>query len=167
MVSRFMQKPKVSHLASTKRILKYLIETIDYGILFLSADEGKECKLVGYTNSSLCSDAEDRKSTAGYVFMLDGAPIGWSLKKDPVVTLSSCEAEYIVVSLCACQATWVMNLVEEITIKDHGAISTKVDNMSSINLANNPIAHGRSKHIRMRFCYLREQVADEKPNLKH
>jgi hypothetical protein len=50
MVSRFMQKPKVSHLAAAKRILRYLKGTTDYDILFPAADEGKECKLVGYTS---------------------------------------------------------------------------------------------------------------------
>ena len=105
MVSRFMQKPKVSHLASVKRILRYLKGTFDYGILFPAVDKGKECKLVGYTDSSWCSDAEDRKSTVGYVFMLGGAPIAWNSRKEPVVTLSSCKAEYIATSLCACQAT--------------------------------------------------------------
>jgi hypothetical protein len=54
MMSRFMQKPKVSHLAAAKRILRYLKGTLDYGILFPATDEGKECKLVGYTDSSWC-----------------------------------------------------------------------------------------------------------------
>ena len=167
MVSRFMQKPKVSHLAAVKRILRYLKGTFDYGILFPAVDKGKECKLVGYTDSSWCSDAEDRKSTAGYVFMLGGVPIAWNSRKEPVVELSSRKAEYITASLCACQATWMVNLVEEITWKDHGVITMKIDNMSVINLAKNLIAHGRSKHIEMRFHYLREQVADGKMNLKH
>ena len=151
-----MQKPKVSHLAAVKRILRYLKGTFDYGILFPAVDKGKECKLVGYTDSSWCSDIEDRKSTAGYVFMLGGATIAWSSRKEPVVALSSCEAEYIAASLCACQATWMVNLVEEITGKNHGAITMKIDSMSAINLAKNPIAHGLSKHIEMRFYYLRE-----------
>ena len=57
---------------------------------------------MGYTDSSWCSDVEDRKSTIGYVFMLGGAPVAWSSRKEPVVALSSCEIEYITASLCAC-----------------------------------------------------------------
>ena len=56
MVSRFMQKPNVSHLAAVKRMLRYLKGTFDYGIQFLAVDKGKECKLVGYTDSSWCSE---------------------------------------------------------------------------------------------------------------
>src|SRR3954470_2065443 len=55
MVRRSMQKSKVSHLEVAKRILRYLKGTLDYGIMFPASDEGKECKLVGYTNSSWCS----------------------------------------------------------------------------------------------------------------
>ena len=99
--------------------------------------------------------------------MLGGAPVSWSSRKESVVALSSCEEQYIVASLCACQVTWMMNLVEEITGKNHGAITMNIDSMSAINLAKNRIAHGRSKHIEMRFHYLREQVADGKMNLEH
>ncbi|XP_058783121.1 secreted RxLR effector protein 161-like [Vicia villosa] len=167
MVSRFMQKPMISHLTAVKRILKYLKGTLNYGILFPAADKGKECKLLGYTNSSWCSDAEDRKSIAGYMFMLGSAPVAWSSTKELIMALSSCEAEYIAVSICACQVTWMVNLVEEITSKDHGTITMKIDSMSAINLTKNPIAHGRSKHIKMRFHYLREHVAKGKINLEH
>jgi hypothetical protein len=148
-------------------ILTYQKGSLDYDILLLAADEGKEYKLVRYTESSWCSDVEDRKSITGYVFVLGGAPNAWSSRKKLVVALSSCGAEYIVDSLCACQAMWMVNLVEEITTKSHGAITMKIDNMSAINLAKNMIAHGRSKHIEMRFHYLREQVADGKMNVEH
>src|ERR1044072_365697 len=98
--------------------------------------------------------------------MLGGASVAWSSRKEPIVALSSCETEYIAASLCACQATWMVNLVEEIIGKNHGAITMKIDNMSAINLAKNPIAHGQSKHIEIRFHYLREQVTGGKMNLE-
>ncbi|MCI04279.1 cationic amino acid transporter 1-like, partial [Trifolium medium] len=102
-----------------------------------------------------------------YVFLLGGAPIAWSSKKESVVALSSCEAEYIAASLCACQAIWLMNLIDEIMGEDHGAVTMKIDNISAINLAKNPMAHGRSKHNEMRFHYLREQVNSGKLCLEH
>ena len=61
----------------------------------------------------------------------------------------------------------MVNLVEKIIGKDHGAITMKIGSMSVINLAKNTTAHGRSKHIKMRFHYLRDQVADGKMNLEH
>ncbi|XP_058759608.1 secreted RxLR effector protein 161-like [Vicia villosa] len=123
-----MEKPKVSHLAAIKRILRYTKGTLGCGILFSATDNGGKCELLGYTDSSWCGDKDDRKSTTGYVFMFGGAPISWCSKKESVVALSSCKAEYIIASL-------------------------------SINLAKNPIAHGRSKHIEMHFHYLRDLVS--------
>lgn len=73
-----MQKLEVSHLVATKRILRYIKGTLNYGILFPSVDKGKECKLVVYTDSSWCGDAKDRKSTTGYVFMLDDVLVACS-----------------------------------------------------------------------------------------
>ncbi|XP_050902775.1 uncharacterized mitochondrial protein AtMg00810-like [Lathyrus oleraceus] len=119
-VSRFMQRPKVSYLVATKRILSYLKGTLDYGILF---------------------------PTTGYVFMLGGTPVSRSSRKEPVVELSSCEAEYIATCLCACQATWMVNLIKEISGEDHGTITMKMDNMYSIKMVKNLISYGRSKHI--------------------
>lgn len=87
--------------------------------------------------------------------MLGGAPVGWSSRKDLVVALSSCEAEYIATSICACQATWMVNLVKEITGKNHEAMTMKIDMMSAINMEKNLIAHRRIKHIEMRFHYRR------------
>ncbi|GAU26641.1 hypothetical protein TSUD_102510 [Trifolium subterraneum] len=166
-VSRFIQKPKLSHLAAVKRILRYIRGTMDYGILFPSTDKGKQCKLVAYSDSSWCGDIEDRKSTAGYVFLLGGAPIAWSSKKESVVALSSCEVEYIAASLCACQAIWLANLIEEIMGEDHGVVKMRIDNISAINLAKNHVAHGKSKHIEMRFHYLREQVSNGRICVEH
>ncbi|CAJ2633078.1 unnamed protein product [Trifolium pratense] len=148
--SRFMERPKGSHLIAVKRILRYVKWTINYGIMFPASDRDKEFKLVGYTDSNWCGDHEDRKSTAGYMFFYGGSPISWCSKKEPVVALSSCEAEYIAASLSTCQAIWLKNLIEEISQDRCETVTLKIDNVSAINLAKNPIAHGRSKHIELR-----------------
>ncbi|GAU38708.1 hypothetical protein TSUD_396360 [Trifolium subterraneum] len=166
-VSRFMDKPRVSHLVVVKRILRYVKGTMDCGIVFSASDVGKNCKLVGYTDASWCGDVEDRKSTAGYMFLIGDAPISWCSKKEQVVALSSCEAEYITASMCATQAIWLKNLIEEIAGKGMDSVTLKIDNISAINLAKNPISHGRSKHIEMRYHYLREQVNNDLLKLEH
>lgn len=74
---------------------------------------------------------------------------------------------YIDTSLCACQTTWLVNLIEKIAGESHVTMIMKIGNMSTINLAKNMIAHGRSKHIEMRFHCLREQVSNGKLNFEH
>ncbi|XP_045789334.1 secreted RxLR effector protein 161-like [Trifolium pratense] len=155
-----MERPKMSHLTAVKRILRYIKGTLDSGIIFQTSDESN-FDLVGYTNSNWCGDKDDRKSTAGYIFLYGGAPISWCIRKEPVVALSTCEAEYIVASLSACQGVWLSNLITEISNVECRSVTLKVDNLFAINLAKNPVAHGRSKHIEMRFHYLTElHIAD-------
>ncbi|RDY14617.1 Copia protein, partial [Mucuna pruriens] len=112
LVNRFMQEPKQSHLLAAKRILRYVQRTVDFGILFPKEEAAAEPELVGYSDSDWCGDKQDRKSTAGYIFFYGGALISWSSTKEPIVTLSSCEAEYIAASEIACQAVWLDALLE-------------------------------------------------------
>ncbi|GAU48263.1 hypothetical protein TSUD_405090 [Trifolium subterraneum] len=79
-------------------------------------------------------------------------------RKQPVVALSSCEAEYIAGPFSTCQALWIASVLKELKIEVKKPITLQIDNKSAINLAKNPVLHGRSKHIKVRFHFLREQV---------
>ncbi|XP_014492682.1 uncharacterized protein LOC106755098 [Vigna radiata var. radiata] len=107
LVSRFMQNPRISHLNAIKRILRYLKGTTKYGILLPKSGSGGDVRVTAYSYSDWCGDKGDRKSIAGYVFFLDGAPISWSSTKEPVVALSSCEAEYIAACEATCEVAWL------------------------------------------------------------
>lgn len=82
--------------------------------------------------------------------------MSWSSKKQKVVALSSCEAEYIVASLGACQALWLETLMEEMLLQVPKPMKLLIDNQSAIDLAKHPVAHGRSKHIETRLHFLRD-----------
>ncbi|CAJ2667154.1 unnamed protein product [Trifolium pratense] len=160
-VSRFMQSPKLSHMQAVKRILRYLQGTIDYGVLYTKTDENQK-KLVGYCDFDWSGDKVERRSTMGYIFTLFNCPISWSSKKQSVVALSTCEAEYISACNAACQGIWLLALLQEMKIDIEQEVELMVDNKSAINLAKNPIAHGRSKHIETKFHFLRDQVTKGK-----
>lgn len=81
------------------------------------------------------------------------------------MTFSSREAEYIPALLSACQAIWLVNLLKELCSEEGEVITLVVDNVFTISLAKNPVAHGRNKHIEMRFYYLRELISDERLRL--
>ncbi|XP_027340865.1 uncharacterized protein LOC113854179 [Abrus precatorius] len=165
LISRFMQEPKQSHMTAAKRILRYLRGTTEFGILFSRNTNHEDMKLIGFSDSDWCGDKGDRKSTAGYIFFIEGAPISWSSKKEPVVALSSSEAEYIAAAEAACQAAWLEKLMNELKIKLKSKTTLMVDNKSAIDLAKNPICHGKSKHIKTRFHFLRDQVNQGKLNV--
>ncbi|XP_071729414.1 secreted RxLR effector protein 161-like [Rutidosis leptorrhynchoides] len=90
LISRFMTCPTQMHFSVAKRILKYVKETMDYGVFYRRGMKGD---LVGYKDSDYAGDDEDSRSTSGYVFMMSGGGVAWSSKKQPIVTLSSTEAE--------------------------------------------------------------------------
>lgn len=167
LISRYMEEPRSSHLLAAKRILRYVKGTSNYGILFPMRSEKNEAKLFGYTDADWCGDKGDRKSTAGYIFMFGRTPISWSSKKEPVVALSSCEAEYIAASMSVCQALWLNTLMGELKMEKSDSVKLLIDNQSAINLAKHPMAHGRSKHIETRFHFLRDQVNNGKIIVEH
>lgn len=78
-----------------------------------------------------------------------------------------CEAEYIAACSAACQGLWIQTLIQDLELKTEGAIKIMVDNKSAINLAKNPVSHGRSKHIETKYHFLGDQVSKEKIKLQH
>ena len=123
--------------------------------------------MMGFSDSDWRGDKSDRRSTTGYLFKLFDAPTSWCSKKQPVVALSSCEAEYIVGAFVACQAIWIDSLMKEIQVEPQKLVQILIDNKSAINLAKNPISHGRSKHIETRFHFLRDKVSKDLIEVVH
>ncbi|PNX87561.1 copia-type polyprotein, partial [Trifolium pratense] len=101
LVTRFMDRPTELHVTAVKRIMRYLKGTLTDGIMY--SHNTDEANLLGWSDSDYAGDLDDKKSTSGYVFMLETGAISWSSKKQPIVTLSTTEAEYVAASQCACQ----------------------------------------------------------------
>jgi Reverse transcriptase (RNA-dependent DNA polymerase) len=95
-ISRFMEKSVYSHWKALKRILQYIQGTVSLGLFYSKAED---YKLVGYSDSDWCRDIDNRKSTLGYVFFMGDTVFTWLSKKQPIVTLSTCETEYVAASL--------------------------------------------------------------------
>ena len=87
-------------------MLRYIKGTIDHGVLLPKKSKNRiNVEVQGYTDSDFSGDQDEKKSTTGYIFMIEGAPISWSLRKQSIMALSSCEVEYVTTSYAACQAT--------------------------------------------------------------
>jgi hypothetical protein len=167
LVSRFMDKPRRSHMNAARRILRYIAGTMEFGILFPKSVMNEKFEIVCYSDADWCGDKVDRRSTTGYFFRFMEAPVAWCSKKQPVVALSSCEAEYIAGAYAACQALWIVTVLKELGIEAEKHVVLQIDNKSAINLAKNPVLHGRSKHIEARFHFLREQVNQGSLDVRH
>ncbi|KOM27543.1 hypothetical protein LR48_Vigan437s000300 [Vigna angularis] len=141
-VSRYMEAPTTTHFKSAKRILRYIQGTTSYGLYYSISND---YKLVGYSDSDWSGDMDDRKSTSGFVFYMGDTAFTWMSKKQPIVTLSTCEAEYVAATSCVCHAVWLRNLLKELSLPQVEPTKIFVDNKSAIALAKNPVFHDRSK----------------------
>lgn len=163
--SRFMESPGSQHWAAVKQILRYIRGTIDYGCIYKSVTT--EPVLIGFSDSDLAGDIDDRKSTSGTVFFLGSSIITWTSQKQKIVALSSCEAEYIAAAEAACQGIWLSRLLADMMGKDPSKIKLRVDNKSAIALCKNLVHHERSKHIDTRFHFIRECIETGKLDVDH
>ena len=103
-------------------------------------------------------DIDGQWSTSGVLVFLRSAPISWLSLKQKVVALSTCEAEYMAVAIAVCQAVWLRRLLDELTGVEAHPPALMVDNQPAIALAKNLVLHDRSKHIDVKFHFLRDCV---------
>jgi hypothetical protein len=117
-------------------------------------------------DSNWSEDLDDRKSTSNFVFFMGSTTFTWLSKKQPIVTLSTCEAEYVAASSCVYHSLWLRKLLKEMNFSQK-ATGIRVDNKSAIELAKNPVHHERSKHIDVRFHFIREYVKNDDVEMTH
>lgn len=111
------------------------------------------CELECWFDSDYARDLDDRKSTSGYIYKLGSGAISWSSKKQAIVTLSTSEAEFVAASSCGCQGIWLRKILHHLFQTQRRCTKIHCDNSSSIKLSNNPILHGRCKHIDVRYHF--------------
>ncbi|CAL9007313.1 unnamed protein product [Prunus brigantina] len=170
LISRYMESPTELHYQTAERVLRYLKGKTNLGLFYKKETRNKKedgGELMGFSDSDYAGDLDDRKSTSGYVFMLSSAAVSWSSKKQLVVTFSTTEVEFIATTSSACQAVWLRRLLEELCFKQDKPTVIFCDNSSTIKLSRNPVMHGRSKHIDVRFHFLRDLVKNEVIELEH
>ena len=113
--------------------------------------------LIGYTDADYAGSRVDRKSTSGSCQLLGNMIVSWFSKKQNSVALSTSEAEYIAAGSCCAQILWMKHQLEDYGISfEH--VPIMCDNTSAINLSRNPIQHSRTKHIEIRYHFIRDHV---------
>ena len=163
-LSEFMSNPGPEHWIGVKRILQYIKGTIDYGLKF-KASNANNVELQGYSDADWAGDITSRKSTSGYLFQLGGGIISWRSKRQNIVALSSTEAEYISLTLASQKAIWLRRLLSSIGFKQSTAMTLYEDNQGALGLSRNPINHARTKHIDIKYHFIREAVESKEVEL--
>ena len=150
--------PGEPHLQALKRVYHYLAGTRGYKLVFNG--RAKDPSLIGYADADWAGDANTRRSISGYVFFLGGSPVTWAAKKQPSISLSSTESEYMASSLATREVVYLRQFLIEIGFRPPGPIPLLINNQSAIALARNLEFHARTKHIEVRHHYVREKLED-------
>ncbi|KAJ9537137.1 hypothetical protein OSB04_029870 [Centaurea solstitialis] len=150
--ARFQVQPKESHLQAVKRIFRYLKGQPCLGLWY---PNDSSFDLLAYTDSDYGGANMDRKSTSGGCQFLGTRLVSWQCKKQTSVSTSTAEAEYIAAANCCSQVLWIQN-----QMLDYGLtfLNTPIyiDNTSAISIVNNPVKHSKTKHIEIRFHFIRD-----------
>jgi transposase InsO family protein len=152
---RFMSNPGNQHWAAAKRILRYLKGTMRLGIKYQGSNS-----VTGYSDSDWAGDSDQRRSTAGNLFMMSSGPVSWKSQRQKSVALSALESEYVALSLATREATWTRNLLAEISSDYNDPIEIYCDNQGALSVAKNRRTDSRTKHIDVRYHYTRDKVED-------
>ncbi|GJQ97817.1 retrovirus-related pol polyprotein from transposon TNT 1-94 [Tanacetum coccineum] len=153
--ARYQAKPTEKHLTAVKRIFRYLKDTINMG-LWYPKDTGFE--LTAFSNSNHAGCLDSRKSTSGGIQFLGGDKlVSWSSKKQDCTSMSLAEAEYVSLSAGCAQVLWLRT-----QLTDYGFHFDKIpmycDLKAAIAISCNPVQHSRTKHIDVRYHFIKEQV---------
>ena len=133
---------------------------------FVKSDDSNH--LYGYCDADW-GMSDDRRSITGYCFQTncESAFVCWNSRKQPTVALSTCEAEYMALSAAVQEALFLKQLSFDLTGHDLYDIIIHVDNQGAIALAKNPVHHQRSKHIDIRYHFVRQFVQDGTISLQY
>ncbi|KAE8678648.1 hypothetical protein F3Y22_tig00111402pilonHSYRG00027 [Hibiscus syriacus] len=153
-VSRYIHDPGKEHWQAVKWIMRYILNTVDVGLVFQQDKQDGQC-VVGYCDSDYAGDLDKRRSTNGYVFTSAKAPVSWKSTLQSTVALSTTEAKYMAVTEAVKEAIWLQGLLGELEMEQKH-IKVHCDSQSAIHLAKNQVYHARTKHIDVRYHFVRE-----------
>jgi len=176
-LSRSMAKPELYHFKAARRLLLYLRKTKHLGIRYSQAEMEKCNKLVTASTDELLTKGEDvsydqyleaavdasfadcvesYRSTSGFIVWFGGSPVEWECKRQPLVTLSTMESEYVAASKCVSSIRFIHKLLEFLDLKRQGPTKVHEDNSACVAISTKPVHKSRSKHIGTKYHNVRE-----------
>ncbi|GKC59951.1 retrotransposon protein, putative, ty1-copia subclass [Tanacetum coccineum] len=153
-VSRYLANSRKNHWEAVKWILKYLRGTANVGLVH-EPNHGKHVDVTSFANSDYAKDPDKGRSITGYAFLVQGCVVSWKATLQHVVALSTTEAEYMALTEAVKEAIWLRGLLEELGV-ELNTVAVNCDNQGAIHLSRNHVFHERTKHINVRYHFIRE-----------
>jgi hypothetical protein len=154
--------PSISHWHAALHVLKYLKYKPKLEITYKPTTD---TQLYSYTDSDFAND-ESRKSQSGSIHYFLGAPLAWESCRQRCVSLSSCEAEYVALVTSATELLWLKKVLIELDFPQNNNCIF-VDNKSAISMCTNNKWHSRTKHVDIRYHWIRALVQNNTLRLSH
>jgi hypothetical protein len=172
-LSRHLSKPNQKHWNAFFHVLRYLKGKKNQSITYQSGNEENITGDQSWDTPECASDTDwardrsTRQSTTGYIMNFLGGAISWRSRLQQTVALSTTEEEYRATTEAGQEIMWICKLMKELKIIVHLPITLKSNNLSAIYLASNPVFHGRSKHIKIKFHWICKKVKEGLIKLQH
>jgi len=163
-LSQYLESPRTTHLIAVSRVFRYLSGTKDLKLTL----GGSQSIITGYTDADWASQMH-RHSISGFTYFVGTGAVNWSCKKQPIITLSSTEAEYVALTHASKDAIWIHKLINEFSTVFSFDLPTILhcDNQGAIRLSKDSTFHGRTKHIDVHFHFIRQTITNGHIELKY
>ena len=160
-LAQFQAAPTKTAWELITRIFRYLKGTLNYGIFipFPKGDQPQTFTLQAYSDASWAIPIMENRSASGCIFFLNGVPIHWVCRKQRLATLSSTESEIVASSLCGQELLWLLQLVDKIVILTK-PIELCIDNMSMKYILESILTSHRTKHLDIRYLFVRQLIQE-------
>lgn len=161
-LAKYNNDPRVRHWMAAKSILRYLKYTKDYCLVYRAGSIG----ITGYSDASWANSSDGYRSVSGYVITVASSPILFVSRRQPNIALSSTEAEYVAASEAVKDLVWLTQFLSELRIQ-HTLPEVLIDNQSTIRQIKNLDTQKRSRHVDLRYHYVRSSYLKGLFHLKY
>ncbi|CAI7760718.1 unnamed protein product [Closterium sp. NIES-54] len=150
-LATYLKKPEAEHLAELDRALHYFVSTPTIGLTYYK-NATTPTKLISYVDADHAGDSDNRRSRTGYIYRLEPiGPISWQSSKQELIALSSAEAEYIALCSATKEGLYLCELLKEAKLAE-------LPNQSAIRIANKNGFANRTKHIALRYFFVKDEI---------
>jgi hypothetical protein len=156
-------EPRHEHWIVAKHVLRYICGTLNYGLRYVASND---IQLHGFTDSNWVGSAEDM-STSGMCFSLGSTMISWGSRKHKSVALSTTKVEYIAACEACTKEVWLRKLISGLFDQVSDSTIIYCDNQSCIRLSEHPVFHEWSKHIEIKYYFIRDKVQEGEVKLQY
>ncbi|CAI7787118.1 unnamed protein product [Closterium sp. NIES-53] len=157
-LATYLKKPEAEHLAELDRALHYFVSTSTIGLTYYK-NTTTPTKLIGYVDADHAGNSDNRRSRTGYIYRLEPIrPISWQSSKQELIALSSAEAEYIALCSATKEGLYLRELLEEAKLAELPNFTLFCDNQSAIRIANKSGFANRTKHIALRYFFVKDEI---------